>query len=76
MFHLCFIGLIAIYAEEKLPQFVEKPGCSIPEFKGLKDATDLGYEAYKQEVIRYMDLLGSSGKAQYTLQFEDLKRPE
>lgn len=42
---------------------------NIPQFKPLEDATNLGYEAYKQEVIHYMNILGSTGKADYTKQF-------
>ena len=45
-----------------------------PVFKPLQDATEIGYEAYKQEVKRYMIMLGSSGKADYTKQFPDLER--
>lgn len=40
-----------------------------PKFKPLQDASNLGYEAYKKELIRYINVLGSNDKADFTKEY-------
>lgn len=62
------VGSDLFAAQKSAIQDCYKDG-KIPAFKPLQDASDIGYEAYKKEAIRYFEVLGSLKKADFTKAF-------